>query len=536
MPADSLIVATSALPTASRASFFQLLVRASIVLVGAHFWKMAAIMVRNKVLAVSLGPQGVGVISQVSGVVDIVNLTCMFGLADAVARYLAASHARGHAAPFTTAPTEQPSTLDAHVPVVPNNWQAESGRIVRVGLALILRNALLGMIFMLLLQRPLAHAFLSRADYAPFIVIAALCVPFAASYQFVAGVFQGMAKVRAMGVQGMAFATLSLVCAVILTLTFGLWGGVWALLSTWALAAGISWFLLSRDHLLELLHGPRHEFLCGLSPWRVHGDHVLRHEKQRLLKFGGVAFVSALAFPLTAVGVRGTLLHWGGGDAAGLFQVPMALSVICFHPLLYAVGTWVAPQIGRVAEQPQRVQAVLNHTLRLALLFIVPASLLLMVARVPFVTVLFSSRFLPAVEMMPWQLVGDFFRAMVWWLALPLMATHRYRASLLCDGSGILLSIVFAMLLVPQVGLPGATLSGALAQMLIAVPLGIYRRRTDGLHLPPGLRMLAMLSALAVVSIALAGFDARWYSAVAVCLACWVWQALRSHRASRLAE
>lgn len=120
--------------------------------------------------------------------------------------------------------------------------------------------------------------------------------------------------------------------------------------------------------------------------------------------------------------VAGTL----GLEQAGLFWAAWTLSMAYVTILLGSYGTYYMPALSSLKDRAER-RSLIRDYLRLALL-VMPVLVSLVVVVKPWVLLLmFSPKLLPAVKVMRWMLIGDFFKGVAWVLSFPMLAFNEMR-------------------------------------------------------------------------------------------------------------
>lgn len=115
-----------------------------------------------------------------------------------------------------------------------------------------------------------------------------------------------------------------------------------------------------------------------------------------------------------------------GLGQAGLFWVAWTLSMTYVTVLLGSYGTYYMPALSGLTDPAAR-HALIRDYLRLALLAM-PVLVSFVILFKPWVVLLmFSAKLLPALNVMRWMLIGDFFKGIAWVLAFPMLAFSEMR-------------------------------------------------------------------------------------------------------------
>ncbi len=179
--------------------------------------------------------------------------------------------------------------------------------------------------------------------------------------------------------------------------------------------------LLLLSYLLQLR-------LIGLQLSSLFPFHWDREEAKFLLRFSALMTYTASMSYGVVLFLRGQVLQSAGAAANGILQVPLALSAYGMPFLTNGIWGYLHPQASGTLD-PARRQTILQETLRI----VIPAAAAYAVAAMclaPFFVPLFYTKdFLAANLLFPWQFSADFFQLLFFALtvyALSLGHLKRY--------------------------------------------------------------------------------------------------------------
>ena len=345
-------------------------------------------VLRSKLLAVTLGPAGVGLLAQLYGVQIAVAGIVPLGLQVANLRYIALYRA------------EDPDRL---------------ARFVSTASRMFLWLSIGATVMCLILLRPLALWATSSAEYALMLMPAVFGIPFLVQTTTWLTYLQAGLDIRAYSRAQVITALLSLLVLAPLVLLWGLRGAALHLL----LVAFVSWGVARWSAVRAM--GPVTRRAIGSAPFD-------RAAVQSMLRFGWMNLppfvLDLLWLPLV---VRPQIMHACGATQNGIYQVVYAFSIQYLAIPLIAVSAYSFPRISQLRDQGAINQEVNNAT-RVAVLFSSAAILVMLLTRDVVIRVLYSHRFLGAVALFPVELVGDLLKAVVYAIQLPMMPQERFRA------------------------------------------------------------------------------------------------------------
>jgi len=115
-----------------------------------------------------------------------------------------------------------------------------------------------------------------------------------------------------------------------------------------------------------------------------------------------------------------------GLEMAGYYWVAWTLSMAYVTLALGSFGNYYMPSLSRL-QDPEERRALMRSYLQMAVV-VMPVLVSLAILFKPLVvTIMFSASLLPALSVMRWMLIGDFFKGVSWVLSFPMLAFHELR-------------------------------------------------------------------------------------------------------------
>ena len=135
----------------------------------------------------------------------------------------------------------------------------------------------------------------------------------------------------------------------------------------------------------------------------------LRYNANRLSVYTLMACVGAVSVPLVEIVVRAQLIDSAGLDAAGLWQGSIKLSSAYMGFFTVFLAVYFMPLVVRLEDKKEISVAVIRFVMLVMAVFLAGA-LCLYVFRATFIPLLLSPRFVALEDLIQYQLVSDFFR------------------------------------------------------------------------------------------------------------------------------
>jgi antigen flippase len=224
---------------------------------------------------------------------------------------------------------------------------------------------------------------------------------------------------------------------------------------------------------------------------------AIRREGRSMLGLGAVLMVTAMVASLSQLLVRTMVVRDAGLAAGGLYQAAYAISAMNIALVLTAMAADYYPRLSSHGEDHAAQRTLVNDQLHAALLLGAPLLVGLMAAAPIAVSLLYSGRFDGAVDILRWQLFGDLLKIPGWALGFLLLARGDRRAYASCEFLFALLYPIATMLLLPRLGIAAAGIGYALAYAGYSLAMIAIARTRHGLVLSR--RQIATLLALAGV-------------------------------------
>jgi enterobacterial common antigen flippase len=392
-------------------------------------------IVRTKVLALLMGPAGVGLAGLYTSTTSLVTAIFGMGIGESAVRSIAASAETGDRASVSrTASTVRRASLIC-------------------GIA--------GLSFVLVFSPTLSRWTFGDAGHTWDLALLSLTVLFAAVAGGQLALIQGMRRIGDL-------AKINVLGA--------LWSTVLSIPIIYVLhARGIAAFLLaaSAAYLVTCWWYAR-ALDVGRSRirWR---DFAL--DARPLARLGLAFMIASLMTMGTAYVLRVLVLHHLGMSATGIYQAATNLSSVYVAVILNAMFTDFYPRLTAAADDPQQFSALVNHQIEVGALLALPGILATITLAPVVITVFYSSEFLPSVTILRWQVMGVFLQVLSWPMGYMLRARSDRRLFLWTEAAANASHLGFAWLGIAWLGLSGVGVAFLAMNIMYWVLIyGVVRR------------------------------------------------------------
>jgi len=371
-------------------------------------------VIRMKVLAMLLGPSGIGLLSIFVNLQSLVKEAAGLGIGSSGVRDIAASR----------------------------QDEAALSRVRRVLFVAHLVQGTLAMLAVWLLRAPIATSLFGDATHATQVGLIGVAILMALLGTAQTALLQGMRRIADLG----RITVLGAFAGTIVGLATIWWQG----------ESGLIWFIIVQPLsniliAIQYINNLPKPIAARLTLWET-----LQFWKP-MAKLGLAFMLGGLATSATLLLVRGRISQELGLDAAGHFAAAWGITMTYVAFLLGAMGADYYPRLTAVVHNKVAAVRLMNDQMQLGLAIGGPM-LLLLIGLAPWViTLMYSAEFSPAVTLLQWQTVGNVFKLASFALGFSIAASARSKTFLLVQ---INFNVVFLLLLWPSLATFGIQAAG----------------------------------------------------------------------------
>jgi PST family polysaccharide transporter len=377
-------------------------------------------LLRSKLVAVLLGPGGVGILANLAIYNTFIGSAGTAFAGQGATRAIAAARAEGR---------------DDRV-----DW------LIRYSFLMPPAVGLLILVGTVAFAPQISSLVMGDSQYAHLIALSAIAVPLtllAASY---AGVLQGFIRIGSLAKANIATTVVSLVVTVALIVGFGMTGAVVALSVVAALQVGIFFM--------------REPWVVRDRSWRrrLEFNWPALHP---VLQLGLASVVVTIAGTLVTLLIRSDIVRVLGLDQNGIYQPVASISDTYLEILISSTSFYLFPKLTELLMSGRRSEAAaeVGQGLRVLLAVTVPLLLVVMAFGQSIVVLLYSSRFNQAADPLSIQMAGSVIKVIAWSAGAALLPLGYYRAWLFICLANLGIKYVGTHLLLPTMGLDGVAVA-----------------------------------------------------------------------------
>lgn len=419
-------------------SSYRQILRSSSIIGGAQAINYLVGLLRVKMVAVLLGPTGVGLIGLYTSATSLLGTITGLGLQGSAVRAIA--QAQGKDDPLAVA------------------------RTIRMLRRLVWATGGLGWLVSIALALPLSHWMFQSTEHAWSLAILGGMLLLTTVSNGQLGVLQGLRRIADIARVQVAAAVLNTAVTIGLYIWLREDGIVPVLLANAAITLLCSWWF-ARSVEMPAVVLDWSQSLAEAKPLLTLGVAMM---------WGGVL---ALVLDLYT---RTLITRELGVDAAGIYQAAWSLSGLFAGFVLGAMGSDFYPRLTAVIHDRETAIRAINEQIEIGILLAVPGLLVILAFAKWVVWALYSIKFAPAVDVLVWMVLGVFGRVLSWPLGYILLAAGNVRWLLVSEGLFLALQAALATWLVPHHGVIGAAYAFAVCYGLYVAGMAWVGHRMIG--------------------------------------------------------
>jgi O-antigen/teichoic acid export membrane protein len=457
---------------------YRQILRATSITASASVINIVIGIVRTKILAVMLGPAGVGVAGLLQNLMATASTVSAMGVGTVGTRQITQASADGEAA------------------------RVAEARKVLLGGTLLL--AAVGAAVFWLCRGLLAERIMHDAGYAQALGWLAIGVALTVAAGSQTALLNGLRRIgdlAKISVGSAALTTLLGVAAIVLLGDRGL-----VLL---VLAAPLASVLFGLYYVGRLRDG---------RPPVVGVSRVLR-EFAGLAREGVPFMVTGLVAPVGQLLIRTVVQGRLGADALGQFQAAAGISITYVGFILSAMSKDYYPRLTMALRDPKAAALLVNQQAEVGVLLAAPVLLAMLTLAPSVVALLYTREFTVAADILRWQVLGDMLKVASWPIAFTIVAAGAGRLFLATELLGTATWVLFTWLGLPRLGIEAAGVAYFLMYLLYLPLVYMLARHRIGFRFERTLvRHLCALAVAMAVVLLLAGISSALSIAVGLAL------------------
>lgn len=370
-------------------------------------------IVRIKVLALFLGPAGVGLIGLYNSITGMVGTLTGMGIGSSGVRQIAEAVGTG------------------------DNRKISNTIITLRRTAVIL--GLAGMTLLFLFRKPISQLTFGNTDHCEDLAYLSLIVAFIAISGGQVALIQGLRRITDLVKLNVIGAAAGTILSIIIIYFFRRKGIVWVLVAISATTILTSWWYARRINIIRT---------------KMHWQDY-RTEVAGLIKLGVVFMASTLMTAGTTYFLGVMVVRHLGLEATGIYQAAVTLSSVYIGVILGAMGVDFYPRLTAVAGDNEACNRMVNEQAEIGILLAVPGIMATLIFAPFVIQIFYSSKFILAVDILRWQILGVFLRVTCWPMAYILLAKGAGKKYFMTESAANIIYVLFTWMGIRAFGIAG---------------------------------------------------------------------------------
>lgn len=361
-------------------SSYRSIMKATSLFGGVQVFNIIIAIIRSKIIAVLLGPAGMGMVGLLSSTAGLISSLTNFGLGTSAIRDIAAANESGN--------------------------QQRINKVVTVFRRLVWITGLLGAVITFIAAPWLSQLTFGNKEYIYAFMWLSCSLLF---NQLAIGqnvLLQGMRKLKYLAQANMLGSFVGLIISAPLYYFYGIDGIVPAIILTALFLLAITWYFSSKIKIEHIEVSAKETIFEGKG----------------MVKMGFMLSLSGLITTGASYIVRIFISNTGSLEDVGLYNAGFAIIGTYVGLVFTAMSTDYYPRLSGVAHDNKKGSLLMNQQAEIALLILAPILTVFIIFINWAVILLYSKEFTPVNGLIQWAALGMYFKAASWSIAFILLA------------------------------------------------------------------------------------------------------------------
>ena len=337
-------------------------------------------IIRSKIVAVLLGPAGMGIMGLLNSTLSLIKSSSDFGLGVSAVQDIALANK--------------------------TNDNYRIGKTVTIVRRLVWITGTLGTLIVLVLSPWLSELAFGNKEFTISFIWISITLLFQqlSTGQFV--ILQGMRKMQLLAKANVLGSALGLIFTLPFYYIYGVQGIVPGIIGTALIVLFLSWYF-SRKIIIEKVDISYSQTITG---------------GEKMLKMGFMISLSSLLAIGASYILRIFINKTGGIDQVGLYDAGFMIINTYVGLVFTAMSTDYFPRLSSVSESNKLCRRIIIQQAEIAILILAPILVVFLIFIKQIVILLYSSQFIDVNQMIYWAALGMFFKATTWAIGYILLA------------------------------------------------------------------------------------------------------------------
>lgn len=426
---------------------------------GTKVFQIIVGIIKNKLVAILLGPAGMGVVGMLTSTTNLIGSLTGFGLSTSTVRDISAAYNSGNS--------------------------ERIGRVVAILRKLVWATGLLGALITIVFANYLSEFAFGTEDYSTSFRLISVILLFNQLTIGQNALLQGTFHYKYLAKASLLGSVIGLFISVPL---YYLWGAD-AIVPV-IIISSLTTFLLAFFYARKI----------GIPHVTVNFKDIMTDGRTMIVL--GAVLAATSAFRLGGEYIkRAFISNYGNIADVGLFIAGSAIVTQYIDVILSSMSTDYMPRLSAVSSDKDVFNEIINRQIKLMVTMILPFIILFIVFARELVVILYSSEFLAIISMIEWMMLSMFFRAISWCLSFSFVAKGESKFFFWNEVVTAIYSLLFSMAGYFFAGFMGLGIAFLLTYLSYTVQLYIFAKRKFDFRFSPDCIKLILKQVLLLVPV-----------------------------------
>lgn len=432
-------------------SSYRQIIKATSLFGGVQVFNILISIIRSKVIAVLLGPAGMGIMGLLTSTTGLLTSITNFGLGTSAVKNIAEAHA--------------------------SNNQIQIAKTTTIFKRLVWITGLFGLMLTLVLSPWLSQLTFGNEEYTFAFAWLSVTLLFQqlSSGQLV--ILQGTRQLKSLAKANVLGSALGLIVTLPLYYFYRIDGIVTGIIGSSIVTMLLSWYFSSKI---------RNERVT------VNWEETISQGRD-MLRMGFLISLSGLMTVTVSYLVRVYISHAGGVEQVGLYNAGFAIINTYVGLIFSAMATDYYPRLSAVSTDNAKCRTTINQQAEIAILILAPILIVFLVFINWVIVLLYSKQFLAVSGMIYWAVLGMFFKAATWAIGFILLAKGKSKIFFISELISNSYMLVFNVLGYHLMGLTGLGVSFLISYLFALIQIFFIARIKFEFHFESQFQKLFVL-------------------------------------------
>ena len=451
---------------------------------GVNIIQIILSLVKNKFVAIILGPTGMGVNGMIISTNSFVKALTSFGLHTSSVREIAKS--KGN---------------------LNDNKIAITITVVRY---LVFLTGLLGLVFTFIFAKQLSVLSFGNSEYSIAFRITSLSLLFDQLWVGQNALLQGTFHYRDMAMAAILGSLIGIIVSIPLYYVWGKDAIAPVIVCCSLITFLSSWNKARKLHILRIIPSKKEMLVIAKS----------------MLLLGFALSITSIVKTGSTYLLRSYISRYGILADLGLYTAGIAIANQYVDVILQAMGSDYSPRLASISHDNTMFIEAINRQMKLLMTIITPLIILFVLCIKYLIVLLYSDKFLPIVDMVEWIMVGMFFRAFSWCLSYAIVAKGASKVIMYNEIATAGYSLFFSIVGYSVLGFTGLGIAVCCTYVCYSIHMLIVCKRlfsfTFEKNVLKEIIILTLMIIISITALKIIGYSIKRYiiGIVLLCIVC----------------